>query len=505
MDKAYTSEYYIVDARDAVSGKNYYCPNCNGKLHFYPGRQRIPHFRHSKGVPREQKELCELYTRSNTYSLLHEEFVARQQIRMVIEKENNNFVFKMKFPIIQRNLLDLQIYDKYFNYYCVEINDFSLNSINLLPSRLNNDVKISLLRKYTFKSSNEQYEKILGLRVSGNYEPFREGPLVFKEMSGQYISIPYRKITLSGRFFVVSLVVISFDDEMEVLSKKQSGKFFIYEVLMPIGISEKLQIFFERSLKYILLPATCHIDLVSPSTFKKRGNTIEVSSKETKWQITNMGDTFSNQKIIIENKSFERQVITLNNMSQFNLSLIDDEYNIYIDRGISEIKTVKKVYHIKHSNTFKQELLLKDTNVLFDRKVFRKNEVIEVQSTLPYYISSSQEIDHKINTKERLALNNVTQIIIPTLWSIKVESGNDKGALDLTYIYSIYKNHKLYPKVLCTIETIQILINKVRTSKFNEKNKLLYLIRLIGYKVPRPIATCMKEIEHSDDSPAENI
>ena len=505
MDKAYNSEYCIINARDAVSGKNYYCPVCNGKLHFYPGRKRIPHFRHSKEVPREQKEHCELYTITNAYSLLQEEIFARQRIRIVIENEKDNFVFKMKFPLIRSHLLDMQINDKYFNYFCNELNDFLLNSIHLLPSRSNNDVKVPLLRKYTFKSSNEQYEKILGLKVSGNYEPFKEGPLLFKEVSGQFLSIPYRKLTLSGRFFVVSLAMISFNDEMEVLSRNQFDKFFIYEMLMPIEVTEKLQRFFERSLKYILIPATCHIDLVSPSTFKKKGNSVEITSRETKWQITNMGDSFPNQKIIIENSSFERQIINLNNMSQFNLSMVDDQYNIYIDQGISEIKTVKKVSHIEHSNTFNQELLLKDENALFKRKSYEKNEKIEIQSTLTYYISNNEEIDYKVTEKEKLPFNNLSQIIIPTLWSIKIEHKNDTSSLDFNYIYAVYRNHKFYPKGICSVKAMQILIIKIQESNFNNRDKLLYFVRLLGYKVPRPIAYLIKEIEDSYDSSIKNI
>src|SRR5690606_32466836 len=147
--------------------------------------------------------------------------------------------------------------------------------------------------------------------------------------------------------------------------------------------------------------------------------------RETKWQITNMGDSFPNQKIIIENSSFERQIINLNNMSQFNLSMVDDQYNIYIDQGISEIKTVKKVSHIEHSNTFNQELLLKDENALFKRKSYENNEKIEIQSTLTYYISNNEEIDYKVTEKENLPFNNLSQIIIPTLWSIKIEHNNN--------------------------------------------------------------------------------
>src|SRR5690606_20331952 len=142
MDRAYTSEYLLIDARDAVSGKKYFCPVCDGKLNFYPGKKISAHFKHARGVPKEQKEQCELYTITNAYSLLQEEIFARQRIRIVIENEKDNFVFKMKFPLIRSHLLDMQINDKYFNYFCNELNDFLLNSIHLLPSRSNNDVKV---------------------------------------------------------------------------------------------------------------------------------------------------------------------------------------------------------------------------------------------------------------------------------------------------------------------------------------------------------------------------
>lgn len=505
MDIAHTSDYQLVNARNAVNGKTYYCPVCNGRLYFYAGLKQIPHFRHSKGVPIEQKEQCELYAGVNSNSQYFEENFARQRIRMIIDKINDSFIFKMKFPMIRKELLDMQINDKYFNYYCSELKSFSLNSIQLLPSRMNNDIEVPLLREYTIYSSNEKYEKILGLKASGKYVPFKEGPLIFKEVFGQYISIPYRRLTLSGRFFVVSLSVISFEGEIEVLSSKRFNNFFIYEMLMPLEVTEKLQSFFKRNLKYTVLPATCHIDLISPSSFKKKGNSIEVSTGETTWQFTNLGEAFSNQKVVIENKSHERRMINLDSNNKFSLSMVDDEYYLYLNHGISEFITIKKVSRVEHSSNFKQQLLLEDESVLFKSESYRKNEEIEILSTLTYYISNNDEIDYKVSPQGKTPLIGLTRLTIPTLWTIKFDSGNEEGLFNFRLIYSIYKNHKLYPKEICNLKAIQILKSEVVGSHFREKDKLIYFISLLGHKVPRPIASILKEIERKNDSLIKNI
>lgn len=505
MEIAYTSEFQIINAKDAISGKKYYCPFCNGKLHFYPGKKRIPHFRHAKGVPIEQKERCELYASTNNHGIYVDEVFARQRIRLAIEKNSDNFKFKLKFPIIQKDLLNMQIYDKYFDYSCNELKGFKLNSIQLLPSRMNNDVEVPLMRAYTLKSSNEKYEQVLGLKVSGTFEPFEEGPLIFKEISGQYVSVPYRKLILSGRFFVVSLSIITFLDELEVLFSDRFGRFFIYEVLMPLEITDELQSFFEKNLRYTLLPATCRIDLVSPNVFKKSGNSIQVSNRETIWQITNMGETFKSQKVIIENKSHERQIINLNDTNQFKLTLTENEYNIYIDEGISETITVKKVSQINHHRIFRQNLLINNENVLFNRQVFESAELIDVEASLNYYISNNEKLDYKGIKKVTTPWLDLNRITIPTLWSIEFELVNNENSIDFLSIYKVYKNHKLYPKVICRLKSVQKLIDTVRQSKFEHKNQLLYYIRLLGYKVPQPIVTCIKEIELSNDSTAKNI
>lgn len=495
MEIAYTSEYQIINARDAISGKKYYCPVCNGGLHFYSGTKQISHFRHAKGVLIEQKERCELYSSIKNYSLYSDEFFARQRIRLSIEKVSDNFVFNLKFPVIRKDLLNMQIYDKYFDYYCNELEDFKLNSIQLLPSRMHTNVKVPLLRAYTLKSSNEKYEQVLGLKVSGKYEPFTEGPLIFKEIFGQYVSIPYRKLIISGRFFVVSLSNISFFDDLEVLSSVRFERYFIYEILMPVEITDKLQSFFEKNLKYTLLSATCHIDLVSPNTFKKSGNSIQVSNSETIWQITNMGETFKSQKVIIENKSYERQIINLNGENKFKVTLTEDEYNIYLDEGISENISLKKVAQIDHQRIFKQNLLINNENVLFNRKFFGSAESVYVAASLNYYISNNEEIDYKGIGEVTTPWPNPSRVAIPTLWSIEFELENNEHRIDFLFIYKVYKNHKLYPKVICRLKSIQKLMDTIRQSKFEHKNQLLNYVRLLGYKVPQPIATCIKEID----------
>ncbi len=498
MDKAYTADEQLIEAKDAIQGRKYYCPCCRGLLHFYPGHERISHFRHAKGGPDYQKDACELYSKNliidNMYS---QEIAAKQRVRLIIEKESNMYRFKVKFPLIRHGFLNMQIHNKYFSYSCKEIDELDFNVVHLLPSRANCEVEVPVLGRYTFSCTNRKYEEVLGLQISGVYEPFSEGPLIFKEIQGQFISIPYRKLTLSGRFFIVSHEPKTIHSDLQKLNYAQIQQFFIYELIMPLEYSEELQNWFTRVLRYTLVAATCHIDLLKPTTFKKIGTTFELSESLSEWQITNIGEIPFEQRVIIVAPDLKRTVLKVGRNKKITIQLLQEgDYLVYMDQEVTDFLTLRYVPEIAHTNNFQGSLFFNNEEILFLKKNVTVTEPFSLQCAFPFYITSDKEIGYEIKTSGTLTFDTPLQLNIPTLWGVQVTEPVVKKVLwSLKSILNCYERHLMYQKQVCNWGDLHILQNAVITSDFIYKDRLLYYIRHLGFQMPKPVYDYIQEMK----------
>lgn len=498
MDKAYTSDYQLIGAKDAVKGRRYFCPNCAGILHFYLGNKQISHFRHARGVPDYQKEACELYSNKlGEGSIYNQEIAAKQSIRLIIEKSSNCYIFKVKFPIVRQEFLQMQIQNKYFSYHCQEIKHFDLNTVRLLPSRAKCEEEVKLLGRYTFTCTNETYEEELGLQISGIYEPLSNGPLIFKEIQGQFISIPYRRLTLSGRFFVVSYAFITIPQSIEVLNKIQMGNFFVYELIMPLKYSDDLKNWFTKVLCYTLEAATCHIDLINPNKFKKNGTTFELSEKTSIWQLTNIGERPVEQGVIIVSPNLKRNVLKVNERRQINIYLEHPgDYTLFMDQEVTEILTLRYNPNIIPTRNFKGALNINKEDILFYKDSLTVTEPLSIKCNLPFFITSDSEIDYEIQTEGRFTNNLPLRLEIPTLWSVKIDEPTvEKAQWSFENILYSYERQLMYPKAIGTIMDLQLLQHSVTASDFIHKDKLLYYIRRLGQQMPKPIIDYIQEMK----------
>lgn len=321
MNVAYSANYRLITAREAIKGRKYFCTVCNNDVIFCHGEKRIPYFKHTHNNPGEID--CEFYSKSvSANSIYEDEFSARQKIRLAIERLDDEYQFKLIFPLIKSQYLKNQLKNSYFSYRCKEVDDFDLNVVHLLPSRKRNDEIVPLLDYYSISSTNDRFEKYWGLNNSGKYNPFEDGAIIFKEIHGQHISIPYRNILLSGKFFIVSKEKLqSIHEDLEVINITAMSSFHIYELIMPVSFNDDLQRWFTVYLNYTLQSATCHLDIISPLDFKKIGTTIYLTTSHSTWQLTNIGERFLNQRLIIVDSKNHRQMLQVSDEQLIELNL----------------------------------------------------------------------------------------------------------------------------------------------------------------------------------------
>ncbi|WP_411738909.1 hypothetical protein [Peribacillus sp. S4] len=498
MDRAYTADYQLITALQAIKGRLYFCPRCNGALHFYPGTKNTPHFRHGKGVPEEVKAACELYSQSlGEYTMYDQELAARQRVRLVLKKQDEEYIFQLKFPLINQLNVNMQRHNMYYTYHCEQISEFQLNTVRLLPARPACEQDVPLLARYTFKCTNERYEKMLGLHISGMFEPFSDGPLIFKDIQGQFNSIPYRKITLSGRFFVVSATpLIYIHSELEVVSRIRYEQFYIYELIMPIEFSDDLQTWFTRILYYTLLAATCHLDILPPVSFKKIGTIVEINSHKSFWLVTNIGMRHMEQRVILVHPNNRRQVLKVpkNQIVELNISDSGD-YLLYVDQEVSEILTLRYTPILEHTRNFKGQAIIDNKDALFTIRELHE-EKIEFETDLSVLVHTETDINYEIKHGGKNTFKAPIRIDFPTLWSVNVQQPVSlTNRIAFENILSLYEKHYLYPKVICLVEEIRLLESIVMNSAFVYKDRILYYIRRFSIRAPKPIVEIIKEMK----------
>lgn len=494
MDRAYTSEYKLIFANEASKGRKYFCPACNGTLHFYPGKLNAPHFRHSKGVPERVKAACELYTQGlGENSIYDNEFRVRKNVRLVLLKNDKEFQFELKFPVLNQMLSANQ----YITYSIEEIKDFVLHSVHLHPSRKKLYYSVPLKGRYSINCSDEILERKLGLLVSGRFEPFKDGPLIFKEIQGEYISIPYRKLHITGKFYVVSYgPLLSLNKDIFCANTQKKGNFYIYEFYMPLDLTDEMIRWFKDYLNYTLQLATCMIDIYEPAIFKKQGSTIEITENKTTWVITRLKSRYENQRLIVVNPDNTRNVFSIssNNFVELTFQKYGD-YLIYIDQEVSEMINIRYTTEIKNNYKFEYGLEVNEKNVLFEENIVEGKE-INLSSILKVEVQRPNLRSYGLNNCMKESIHAPARIDIPTLWSVKITDTKIlqiNQVSDLEYLFGLYNNAHLFPKVVCGIQQIQKLEKLVKSSDFVNRVKLLTYIRKFGIKVPSNVNRYIKE------------
>ncbi|MED3804478.1 hypothetical protein P4562_21495 [Lysinibacillus xylanilyticus] len=498
MDYAYTSENKLISASEAFKREDYECPVCRGRLHFFPGKSNKPHFRHTKDVPKAIKQACELYSFSlSTFNHFEQEELANQQVRLVVTPNNSSYNISLRFPRIESKFTSRVIYDDlYFNYYCDELDNLVLNNKNLLFS-INECLKeVPLKELYTFSCDNPKYEKILNLNISGKYEPFRNGSLLFKNIQGEYRSIHYRQLTLEGRFFIMSKNSLeNIPENIEIISSTKINRIYLYDLIMPECIDENLRDWFNKELHYTVLPATSYLDLIKPLRFKKIGSTYEVLSDDCELLCTTKGIQIANPMICIVSPLGERKRIRLSENGIISLKLDSTgDYRLTVESGVSDIYTIRKEKKIVNNISYSKHFTICDENHLLNsKKIF--SDSIEISTNLPFNLHNATEICYPYKYGGSHNIEAPAILSLPKLWKVELQNKLQlEVSTDINWdiILHIFIAAKKYPKKVYCRSLMKKLENELKKSEYRHKQFLLSLIRKQTIYIPEPI---INEIE----------
>lgn len=123
-------------------------------------------------------------------------------------------------------------------------------------------------------------------------------------------------------------------------------------------------------------------------------------------------------------------------------------------------------------------------------------EQIDLQTNLSIAIQTESDINYEIKYGGKNTFNAPIRIDFPTLWSINVKEPSALlNNIAFEEILKLYKNNHLYPKVICLIDDVLFLNNTVMNSTYVYKDKILYYIRRLGIRMPKPIVEIIKEMK----------
>lgn len=500
MYYAYSKGNKLISANEAFKQGSYVCPICRGRLRFIPGKVIKSHFRHSKGVPEEIKKACELYSFSNTsFNHLKQEELANQQIRLVISPSKNSYTIYLRFPRIKEKNISRVIYDDlYFNYYCDEIEDFVMNNKNLMYSNSESLIEVPIKQSYTFECDNPKYESILNLNISGKYEPFLSGSILFKNIQGEYRSVSYRQLTLSGRFFILSKTpLIDIPNTIEVISISKVNQVYLYDLVMPEKLDDNLLDWFNRELKYTILPATSFLDLITPTRFKKIGSTFEVLTESCDFLYTAKGIQKTNPIICILDPSGSLSRIQLDSSGNFSLDLdFTGDYTLIVESGVSEIYTIRKIEKIENNIPNSKHFTIDDENILLSTNKISCDSV-GLSTNLTFELYNSTEIGFTYQKGGDYNFEAPTILSLPKLWKVElqcVDKDESPNIIKWDVILKVFIFSKKYPQKKYCNKQLKALEMKLKESNFQHKQILLNFIRKQKTYIPEPILNELEKL-----------
>lgn len=499
MDRAYTADYRLIFTNEAKKGKTYFCPSCNGVLDFYPGKYNKPHFRHKRGVPEEIRQACELYSPTlSTFNNFEQEELANQQVRLVVMPNNSSYNFFLRFPCIESKFTSRVIYDDlYFTYYCDEIENLNLNNKNLLSSINECLMEVPLKESYTFTCDNLKYEKILNLQISGKYEPFKNGVLIFKNIQGEYRSIQYRQITIEGRFFIMSKSsLVNIPENIEIILSIKIGDIYLYDLVMPRSLDENLKKWFNKELHYTVLPTTSYLDLIRPVRFKKLGSIYEVLSDVCELRLTNMGIENVNSRICILSPLGEIKKVRPSEQGVISLNLFySGDYRIWVETGISEIYTIRKKDSIINQYKNSKYFAISDESNLLNSKIIYSDK-IDISTNIPFTLHNTSEICYLYKNGGNFTIESPAILTLPRILKVELRNQLQEGSVAINWdvILSVLIAAKKYPKRIYNRNLMWKLKNILQESEYTHKKFLLSLIRKQGVYVPEPIINELEKL-----------
>jgi len=497
VDLAITTSGEVVPARRAIKYVQYFCIKCGSNVTLAKGEKNRPHFRHPSAKKRTEVLQCEDYVSSffsnESFRIYENELRTRSHVRLELCNENGVWKLYMRFPIIKHefhSLIDRE--HLYFQVRCLE-EDFEFSSVHLLGLQGAYKIPIRIREKYTISVSEPEIENLLQLNLSGVYCPFESDILLFKNLQGCILHVPYQNVVLSESFFILAKKPLRFPNNIDQIITHVIGDFHLYECHLT-NISSSIIEWFSQELKIQFLIPKFHVDILEPNIFRHTHGLIETIDESIKLMISFNGPSPKVNWISVIDPDGRRTVFkTSDQIINLHLKKLGI-YIVYLINLRGEMIEVKRVSDIKNENQRPLILDIDDQQLIFN-KLIMKNQHIKLTTNLPVVLYQEKNIPIKINASINRVLDKVERIHVPFLWSVKWMYQTKKPIeIVMPLILRNLKQSSKYQDIYIGARRYKFLCEIIENTSFPQKNYILVMLYQRPCFIPTKILGILRKV-----------
>lgn len=416
----------IVHIKDAIRGGEYYCVYCEDRLFAAKGKKQIHHFRHfSKD---NESEYCHLYSSSDSdYTILYEEEKWKNKLRFVID---SGLELKLKFPTIPSELIaKMNKEDRYFNIY---VQDKNISSIFLDEKRGENYLKVNIAEDYRIIYEKLENAKSLNYETIEQISLLENETLLFKNVGGEFINIPYSKTSLSEEFYIISRKKLILNNEIIIKNYQYINNLYIYHLYIN-EVNEQIITWFARNTHYNIVPNRKWLDLIEPNTFLYDESVILIEDADVLLKVTPpsrhdrinfIDERGYHNNLLFDNDGFIRINLAMNHL--YNFSLRHEIANNLSIKRVENININGNMYDINiNGSKFVLPIQLREEKVKVESdKLFYVYQKDDIPLEMDFYFDTLHSPIHfpYIGTvlpyikPEQLDKNLLNSILYENLW-----------------------------------------------------------------------------------------
>lgn len=445
----------IVHIRNAVRGNDYFCIYCGDYLYATLGDIQTHHFRH-KSKDSESK-YCHLYSSGkNDYSILYNKEIWKNKPRFVIDEE---FKIQLKLPTLSReSYIKMVKEDLYFSIYVDNQEKFSTH-LNEVQNK--NYVPVEPAKKYNISYKYKQNAQTLNYDIINEITLLDKTTLLFKNISGEFINIPYPKTSLSEEFFILSSRKLTLSNNFKIKKYKTKHNYFLYHLFID-EVNIDVINWFSKNTHYTVVPNRKWIDLIYPNNFSYKNSTLLVDSEYVTLQVT----PFSHKDTLIfkdEYNYFNSLSFMKNGTLTIDLAM-NHTYNFSLKHEIANCLSIKRVKSLSNEGHLYN---IQVNNQPLKSFKYLDKDYIKITSEKEFYIYNN--IDIPLSTK-RFQNKLNWKIHFPFIGTIQAQKKSKERSLNKEFL-QLVSNHEVWVPVNPSL--YKKLINEIK--KINTVNKNNYL------------------------------
>lgn len=362
-----------VKIQDAVKGQLYYCLNCKERLIANTGDRNIHFFRHHNKKNRDALIECELYSSGDSdYAILLNEQIYENKVRFIIDK---SFNMKMKLPYLSSSSISRMNFDDL--YFSVTVQGNCIFSTELGKRSNRSFLDVSLEYEYIVEIENERNAKLLEYEIEKTVRLLQGKALLFKEISGEYINIPYEKTNLSNELFLLSTKKLPRHSDLILKQYLISDGVHIYHFYLD-DLTESLIDWFKKETGYTIIPNRKWLDLFYPNSFQYGDYSLLVDTDKVLVKVTphSSKDTLS-----YLNKNGQKEVLKVDEDGIAELNLEHNHiYHLRLNHEICNEITVKRISEIEPATEYSANVIVDDQLYNINTQYFERPYSVESES-----------------------------------------------------------------------------------------------------------------------------